>query len=503
MSLTLAQAKTMARVVESGMLPTDPRVVDRINEAVARLHAMGDFVGSIERYGVTVDQATGEFETPTGLQNVMRVAELPTGLAHSTVGTLFSRDEYAFVFDTSSPLPMQQAAPNRFKVRGKLPLAVDVMGKRKLVAAVDDSDELAVTDVYAIKLMLLALWREENNLMDLAQGLIGQAVAQLVSKTDTAVAEARRVNFTTMASRLGENTFGFARAHVALAVTEGLRLDDHKFQEVINEAERRIMVQTRMWEPRIFKVYSGLLALPYSYESVLAITIDNVPQTVRANWHEYSSDGTGYREGAYYGPSTIHRGEHPLYRDLTAASQLTITTLANERLVSVTLRGRSLTGAEISETAELNGASSYTTTQIFADVTSIIKDVSEGAVSISDGVSEVAYLEGWQTESRCERYAIASSGECAERIIRAVLRPRWHRKLRDSDVMQVKCLPAITNMAIAVMAERAGDLDRSTAYEERAMRFVESERLSKESGHQRRVVIQNKGFAAGRVQNLS
>lgn len=492
----------MARVVETGMLPTDPRVVDRINEAVARLHAMGDWTGSIQRYGVTVDQTTGEFDVPNVLQNAMRVAELPDSLSHSPTGILFSADEHAFVFDTSSPLPLQPVSPGRFKVRGAPPAAVDVMGKVRLTPAVNDGDELAISDVYALKLMLLALWREENNMLEMAQALIGQAITHLQLKTDTAISEARRVNFTTLASRLSENTFGHARASVALAVAEGLRLDDHKFHETINEAERRLMVRTRMWEPRLFKVYNGMFALPAAYESILKLDLDGVPQAIRANWHEYSSDGRGYREGNYMGPSVIHRGEHPLYRDLSAASQLTITTFENERSVSVTIRGRGAAGEEISETLTISGATTATTTATFYDVTGILSDVRVGAMSVSEGATEVAFLENWQTESVLTRYAIASSGTCSERIVRAVLRPKWHRKLRDTDPMQIRSLPAITNMVVAVMAERAGDLDRATAYEARAMNYLETERLSKESGHQRRIEIQNRGFAPGRVRNI-
>ena len=273
MSLTLLTAKTsLARNIENGLCPTDSRVTDRINEAVARLHALGDWIGSVARYAVTVDPSTRCFSIPSALQNVSRAAACPSGLTHTTAGTLIADSEYAFVLESSPVLSLQQVSPSTFRVVGPVvPAAVDVMGKVKLTVASADNDLLAITDVYALKLMVLALFREENNQLEPAQALINQAVSHLKSKTDLAVAEARRALFTSLSAGIREGTLGYVRSKLALALSDGLRIDDHKLIEIAGEAERRLLQQGREWKSYLFTTASGILATPREIDVVLRI----------------------------------------------------------------------------------------------------------------------------------------------------------------------------------------------------------------------------------------
>lgn len=505
MTLTLGEAVAeVARVAGSGMCATDPRVKDRVNEAVARLHAQGDWVGSVARYGVTV-RPDGTFVRPAALANIMRVSELTPGIVHSPGGELICDDENAFLFDAQSVLPLMPVAPNVFRiVGGPVPEAVDIMGKRALTTATHDNDILAVNDVQAIKLMVLALHREENNRPDLAAPLRDEAITHLTTKTQTAVGEARRVIYTNMLSGCAENTFGHYRAQFALTANNGLRLDDHKIHEVVNAAEQRIMQQTRQWEPRLFNVCSGELALPAEYESILALDFNNVPKTIRSQWHEYSPDGMGYREQGFNGSSAIYRGESPLHTKLPGPTMLTVSTGENERSAKVRITGRDTDGNSISDELTLTGAGSWATTNTYAAVDSITKDPTIGAVSVTvtGDTKEVALLQSWQTESRCAIYAIPSRNDCAISVVRAILRPRWYRKLRDTDLMQVRNLPAVINMGIAVLAEREGRVDEANAYEARALRYFNEERIGRESAHQRRPQLQVAGWGAGSIRQM-
>ena len=183
MSLTLLQARTsLARDIENGLCPDDSRVADRINEAVARLNALGDWVGSIARYAVTVDPATRSFTIPTALQSVIRAAVCPASVSHSTGGTLISDNEFAFVLESSPILSLQQLSPLTFRIVGPvIPEAVDVVGNLKLTEASEDSDPLAVDDIPALRLMVLALFRERSNQLEQAQALIAQASSDIRS----------------------------------------------------------------------------------------------------------------------------------------------------------------------------------------------------------------------------------------------------------------------------------------------------------------------------------
>lgn len=504
MSLTLLEAKTaLARNIENGLCPTDARVTDRVNEAVARLNALGEWVGSVARYAVTVDPATRSFTVPSALQNVTRAAKCPANVAHSTAGTLISNNEFAFVLESSPILSLQQTSSTTFRVVGPIiPEAVDVIGDLKVVDAVNDADLLAVDDIPALRLMVLALFREQNNLIDQAQALIQQAVAHLKAKTDSAVTGARRVLFTSMAAGIREGTLGYARSKLALALTEGLRIDDHKLIEVAGEAERRLLQQGREWKSYLFKTTSGILAVPREIETVLRISLDNLPTTINSHWFDYSENGWGYREDTFSGRQVTHRGEHATHTILPSAGTLTLITDANEAGLGVTISGRDADGLTVSESRVLTGAVVETTSQSFSEILSITKDIGYGNLFVvRDGI-EVAALSSDETNSSVAWYAIQSSNEPVTQIVRVIARPRWVPKLHDTDLLQVDNIPALTNMAMAILKEREGDREAADAYEARAMRYYEAAFLNKEAPNRRRVEVQHKAFSGGDIHRF-
>ena len=504
MSLTLLQARTsLARDIENGLCPDDSRVADRINEAVARLNALGDWVGSIARYAVTVDPATRSFTIPTALQSVIRAAVCPASVSHSTGGTLISDNEFAFVLESSPILSLQQLSPLTFRIVGPvIPEAVDVVGNLKLTEASADSDPLAVDDIPALRLMVLALFRERSNQLEQAQALIAQAVAHLKAKTDNAVTGARKVLFTSMAAGIREGTMGYARAKLALALTDGLRLDDHKLIEVLGESERRLMQQGREWKSYLFKTNSGILAVPREIDTVLRIDLDNVPTRIQSHWYDYSENGWGYKEETFANHEVVHRGEQATHTMLPSAGVLTLLTDANEAGLGIMISGRTPDGLPISETRTLTGAVIETTTNSFAEILSITKDVGYGNFFVlRDGI-EVAAMTSDETNSQVQWYAIPSSNVSVDQIVRVIARPRWLPKLRDTDLLQVDNSPALTNMAMSILKEREGDRDNAEAYEARAMRYYEAQYVNREVHHKRRVEVQHKAFGGGGIHRF-
>lgn len=497
MSLTLAEAKPLlARSIENGLCASDPRLPDRIHEAVARLHALGDWIGSVERYAVKLDG--DRFTLPTRLQNVMRVATCPDGFLSSatSAGALISDTEYALLLESAPVLSVQQVTENVFRVVGPtVPPAVDVMGKVKLTKAIADSDPLAISDVYALKLMLLAIFREEVGEMQAAAALIQQAVGHIKSKTDNSVAEARKVFFTSMASGIREGTLGYARAKLALALTDGLRIDDHKLIELIGEAERRLLHQGREWRSYLFKTRQGILALPREIETLVKVDLDNAPTTLQSHWFEYQTGGWGYREEVYAGANVVHRGEHALHTILPQTGPLTVVSDAPESGLRVVIVGRTEEGIPIEETLEFNGGAIQETQGQFAEVLSLRKDVGVGNIFVSSGNVEVAFLSASETDSRVTWYAIPSDSGGSEKIVRVVARPRWYPKLRDTDALQIASLDALVNMSMSILKEREGDRQAAVDYEARALRFYENLFSYKEGPHARRVQTQKKAFS--------
>lgn len=501
MSLTLAEAKPiLARSAENGLCATDSRLPDRIHEAVARLHALGDWVGSVERYAVKLND--GVFTIPARLQNVMRVATCPENFLSSATDTgfLIADTEYALLLESAPVLSVQQVSETVFRVAGPVvPSAVDVMGKVKLTKAMADSDKLAISDVYALKLMLLAIFREENGDLDAARKLIDQAVGHVKAKTDGAVAEARRVFFTSMASGVREGTLGYARAKLALALSDGLRLDDHKLIELAGEAERRLLHQGREWRSYLFKTSQGILALPRDIESIVKVDLDNIPTTIHSHWFEYQTGGWGYREETFSGMNVIYRGEHALHTILPSTGPLTIICDAAESGLRVTITGRTESGLPLEETLAFDSRAVATTEGSYAEVLSLRKDIGRGNLFVSrDGV-EVAFMTASETDSRVSWYAIPSGSNGETQIVRVVARPRWYPKLRDSDELQIMNIEALTNMAMSILKEREGDRQAAVDYEARAIRFYENLFSYKEGPHGRRVQIQKKSFSGGGI----
>lgn len=496
--ITLGEAKqSLARSTDNGVCPDDPRVVDRINEAVARLHALGDWVGTFARFVVAVDPSTRSFTIPTQLQSITRASA-----AKSVVEGLVCDNEYAFILESAPVLSLRQISPTQFEIIGpELPAAVDVMGKYKLAVAVNDSDALVIDDIYALKLMVLAIFREENNMLDQAAPLVQSALAHLKAKTDSAVANARRALANSMASGLSEGTMGYARAKLALAVSDGLRLDDHALIELLGEAERRLLHRGREWKSYAFRVRDAEFVCPREIESILRVDFDGVPSRINSHWFEYTQNGWGYvaSSGSY---EVVHRGPTALHTPLPTAGKLTLFTDSPEQALQVRIQGTSLDGLPVVENVVLSGAVVYETSAVFAGVSSIHKDCSIGNLFvIRDGV-EVALLNPDCTDSTGTRYRIPTLGDCTERIARVIARPRWTPKLRDTSVLQIDNIPALTNMAMAILAERAGDKENADAFEGRAIRFYEEAFLGKEVSHARRGEVQQRRFSGGTLRAI-
>jgi hypothetical protein len=496
---TLAQAKeALSRVVDNGVCLNDPRVVDRINEAQARLYALGDWVGTIARYVVPVNLNERTFSIPPKLSGVIRAA---AALPNTPAG-LICDNQYAFVLESSPVLSLQQISPDTFRVVGPfIPPFVDVAGKYTMTLAVEDNDPLIVDDLYALKLMVLAIFREENNMIEQAAPLVQSALTHLQSKTESAVANARRALANSLAAGLSEGTVGYARAKVSLALANGLRLDDHTMIELLEEAERRLLHRGREWKSYLFWSRNGEFSCPREVESILRVDVDGCPTRINSHWFEYTQNGWGYQDFTC-SHEVVHRGPAALHTDLPQPSKLSIFCDGNERNLHINIVGVDSEGLRIEEHLVANSAELLVTRQEFAQVDSIKKDAGVGNVFFAVGDIEVAFMAPDHTDSTVARYRVPVSIGCAPRLLRIIARPRWIPKLRDTSLLQIDVIPALTNMAMSIMAERNGDRENADAFEGRAIRFYEEAFTGKETSHKRRGEVQQRSFAGGALRSI-
>lgn len=322
MPLTLLEAKNaLSPFVDNGVCPTDSRVVARINEAQRRLHSVRAWLGVLARYSVAVNNSQFTLPSPTGsittvagfgLESAVRVSSTTAAAGFLTNGV------QAFLTDTTDVLPLNFVPTSSdfrtYAIEGTVPSFVEVTGKLNYVSAVNDTDLLVIDDVDAIKLMILALYREENNQLELAQSLENKAIERLTIKTDRAIEAARRINYQTRVSSEVPGSLGEFRSKLALDLSDGLRVSDAELVDVINNAEEALFGLGRWFgtieQYRITVSNTQEILLPSSIGTVLAVTVDSRPISIFDRGFDFHENGTGFNETDSSGyDMLIDRGE--------------------------------------------------------------------------------------------------------------------------------------------------------------------------------------------------
>lgn len=322
MPLTLLQAKSaLSNFVDNGVCPTDSRVVDKINEAQRRLHSERAWLGVNARFSVsvvsgqfTLPSATGNISTPAGfgLESASRVTSTTAQAGFLT------NSVQAFLTDTTDILPLNfvptSADFRTYAIQGSAPERVEITGKLNYVTAVTDTDLLVIDDVDALKLMILALHREENNQLEAAQALEAKALQRLTTKTDRSIEAARRVNYQTQKANTIPNSLGDFRSKLALDLADGLRVSDPELVDLINSAEEALFARG-CWYGAVESYKVGVtntneILLPTIIGTVLGITMGNTPVSVFDRRYDFHENGPGYQQkngGGY--EALVDRGE--------------------------------------------------------------------------------------------------------------------------------------------------------------------------------------------------
>jgi len=322
MPLTLSQAKSRLNTfIDNGICSSDERVILKINEAQRRLHAYRAWLGVLAKYFITPIQNT--FTLPAYSGNISTFAGfgLESALLVNTTevsGAQPINDVRAFVTpigDLLDIVPTNTSSTIRsYKILGEPVDKIEVTGKLNFIEAAGDTDLLVIDDLEALKLMLLAIYREENDQLESAQALEAKAVERLVIKTDRAVEAARRLNFQTRLSTEIEHSFGQMLSRLALDIEDGLRVFDSELADILNHAEENLFNQG-LWNGTVeqYKVSidnAGEIYLPHSIGAILGVSIEGRSVQVRDRMFEFHENGVGFQEKGSSGYEVlVDRGE--------------------------------------------------------------------------------------------------------------------------------------------------------------------------------------------------
>lgn len=281
--MILAEARNyLSKYVDNGVCSSDARVISRINEAQRRLYAVKPWLGVMAKAICAVDytatensggalvpvfalpQGGGDIGTDTvigfGLQSASRVVEYVRSESEAQAANnglilypyIKTNSVDAFVDDPSGVLQVSPRASNfvmgafQYVITPpKLAPAyavnktinyVEVTGQLKFKPVAKETDLLLIDDVDGLKLMLLALWREENNQMDLAKTLEAKAIDHMTAKTNSAIEVARKVSYQGSITNYPYGSMGFTRSKLALDLKGGLHLDSGELTDLINKS---------------------------------------------------------------------------------------------------------------------------------------------------------------------------------------------------------------------------------------------------------------------------
>lgn len=243
MPLTLQTAKEkLSKIIELGISTTDSRATDRINEAQRRLHSQGIYLGTLQSYAVKVDPLTNIFTKPSGLESIARVSRF-SGTAFSSAETVrfLSKGADVFVSDPTTLLPISyvSGSSNSFKLldRSLSVSVVELVGKATLIEAATPSSELLIEDLDALKLMLLALYREENNQLEQAKAFNDLAIKYLKDKTDASVNVAQKLQHQSSSESTPYGTLGYVRSRLIREMPDLSRINDSELTTLINSSQ--------------------------------------------------------------------------------------------------------------------------------------------------------------------------------------------------------------------------------------------------------------------------
>jgi hypothetical protein len=555
MPVTLIEAKAaLSPYVDNGVCSTDTRVTARINEAQRRLHSMRAWLGVLARYSVTV--SGGQFVLPAASGNISTISgfglESAIKVSSTTAASGFlTNSVQAFLADSGDILSLNFISSSSdfrtYSIEGNAPERVEVTGKLNYVAAVADTDLLVIDDLDALKLMILALYREENNQLDLAQALENKAVERLTVKTDRAIESARRINYQTKRVNSAYGTLGYFRSKLALDLSDGLRLEDGKLVDVINRAIDLLLEKKRLLlSAGRYGVKDGLSLPTFTYTSTdsttLAITNYQIvrlavlslltadleaaskyeAEAVKILEEDLVTEMESKRHAQYstalttYTPGTLGNMKARLAFDLPNGLKMSETELSN--LLNTAEETLFSKGKWFGTIEHYKITVDSTQEVILPSAVGSVLAVSIGDKPINVFDRNFDYHEngtGYNTAENTgsdvfiDRGEVFSAGAWKRRYFvrnsypddcfNILVKKRWLRKNLDTSAMDIRNYPALKEMVLSILSQ---DPNVSDFHANRSEIILKKELSEARGGARNQLRVQAPAFARGDVQSL-
>lgn len=263
----------------------------------------------------------------------------------------------------------------------------------------------------------------------------------------------------------------------------------------------------------VFNQTTGILTLPYEFDRLMQVTIDDVPTQINSPWYEFYAWGSGPQydpetyedaEGRVWVNVVLDRGDSPVNTEVPAADgpwNLRVYNTVSEGTGTtsfVNIQGLDPDGLIIRTVANGTGGDEgwitgenipiptsgfNQSTEQFSKVTAFKKPLTNGYITLKawNGTTEVELANYAYNETACSRrryyipalYRLSATAE--DRIVMARCRRRFVPVQEDDDVLLIGNILALQEMMIAQWKRKAGALDEYAAHKATAVQILRAE----------------------------
>lgn len=311
-------APLICTVVDNGVSQDDPRVMTRLNEATKIILDEMIPVGGMATADVAaIDEV---LLLPPQMENII---ECHPKSAQTMVrgGTDIVQGWYEIVNNSVYMDPAQQydnplidlglwpdpddpsILRRAYRFAGLQPntAIVTVTGAKRYLPITNDEDYLIIQNLGAIKDVITAIERKENNAPDEAPKYLKMAFDALQAEVKKHILDPRnymyrKSQYEDDLAHFPANTLGWMRAQIALDIDDAMRTGRKDLAWSINQVERRIIAKAVYKDcivPVQADVVGGIVYFPLYVQSVLAVDLNGAPIPIRSQFFEHLDNGPG------------------------------------------------------------------------------------------------------------------------------------------------------------------------------------------------------------------
>jgi len=315
-------------VVDNGVCEDDSRVMARLNEATYACMTCEDEAGvPLIPVGcmmtVDVQAVDGFLLLPKQLENAISVEVLGDAKVNGSTdvrqGWYQVVNPFTYVDPTmahDNPLVDHFLVPDpndakilrrKYFYPGLKPsnAVVRVTGTKRYQPITTGSDFLLVQNIRAIKLMILAIEKEENDVPELAERHRAEAVKSLRAEVkrhqlDPMNSVARKAGYDADLANYARGSYGHTRALLAHQLPSGLLMGKSEVSRLLDFSEMRLM-ERGLWKGTIEQfdaeiTEGGRIAAPARVETILNFGVCGTPMPIRSIFFEYQENGPGFAD---------------------------------------------------------------------------------------------------------------------------------------------------------------------------------------------------------------